>query len=179
MTIRNQEANVLASIATALEEDYVNQEDGDPWAESPFAWIKTRPSRQRGKIGEQLIAQWCAAKGFEVRASGDSKADLVIAKKRVEIKFSTLWKSGVFKFQQFRDQDYDYAICLGISPFDVQCWAVSKAVLHEHVIGETPQHTGAGGTETFWLSFRAEAPPGWLAQCGGRLAQVEQIIGAW
>ena len=177
--IRDPEVGLLAAIAGTLRDDYVKSAEADPWSDSPFKWIKTRPSRQVGKIGEQLVAGWCAAKGFDVTRSGDSEADRVIAGKRVEIKFSTLWKSGVFKFQQLRDQDYEYAICLGVSPFDAQCWAISKEILLQHVIGVTPQHTGAAGSDTFWLSFRAAAPPGWLDQCGGRLADVHGIISTW
>lgn len=177
--IQDPEVRLLSSIAAVLKEDYVESGEENPWAGSPFEWIKARPSRQVGKIGEQLVAGWCAAKGFDVTASGDSEADRVISGKRVEIKFSTLWKSGVFKFQQLRDQDYHYAICVGLSPFDAQCWAISKATLRQHVIGKTPQHRGAAGTDTFWLSFPAVAPPRWLDQCGGRLAQVYRIISGW
>ena len=137
--IRDSEVGLLASIAGTLRDDYMKSAEADPWSDSPFKWIKTRPSRQVGKIGEQLVAGWCAAKGFDVTKSGDSEADRVIAGKRVEIKFSTLWKSGVFKFQQLRDQNYEYAICLGISPFDAQCWAISKETLLRHVIGVTPR----------------------------------------
>ena len=49
----------LFSIATVLKSSYVRDEAEDPWINSPFAWIKTRPSRQVGKIGEQLVAEWC------------------------------------------------------------------------------------------------------------------------
>ena len=177
--IRDPEVNLLASIAGTLHDDYVKNSEADPWSDSPFKWIKTRPSRQVGKIGEQLVAGWCAAKGFDVTKSGDSEADRVIAGKRVEIKFSTLWKSGVFKFQQLRDQNYEYAICLGISPFDAQCWAISKEILLRHVIRVTPQHRGAEGSDTFWLSFQATTPPRWLEQCGGHLADVHDIISTW
>jgi hypothetical protein len=54
------------------------------------------------------VAGWCAAKGLDVTSSRNPEADRVIAGKRVEIKFSTLWESGVYKFQQIRDQDYEY-----------------------------------------------------------------------
>lgn len=110
-TIADPEVRMMASIAATLEGDYVDVNQQRQWAGSPFEWIKTRPSRQVGKIGEQLVAGWSAAKGLDVTASPDSDADRVIAGKRVEIKFSTLWKSGVFKFQQLRDQNYDYAVC--------------------------------------------------------------------
>jgi len=174
--ITDPEVKLLATIAETLKTDYVENPDTDPWRDSPFAWIKTRPSRQVGKIGEQLIAGWCAAKGLDVCRTGDSEADRVIEGHRMEIKFSTLWKTGGFKFQQIRDQDYEYAICLGLSPYTAQCWVISKTLLREHVIGHTPQHTGSGGTDTFWLCFPASEPPLWLAECGGTLAQAYGVL---
>lgn len=97
--IRDPEVQLLASIAHGLYGEYTDVET-DPWRESPFGWIKARPSRQRGKIGEQLLAGWCAARDLDVTKSPDSHADRIIEGKRVEIKFSTEWRSGVYKFQQ-------------------------------------------------------------------------------
>lgn len=176
--ISDPDVQMLAALASTLKVDYVREGSADPWAGSPFAWIKTRPSRQVGKIGEQLVAGWCAAKGLDVTASHDSEADRVIGGRRVEIKFSTLWESGVFKFQQIRDQDYEYALCLGVSPFDARCWVISKEILRRYVIGYMPQHTGKGGTDTFWLSFPAEEPFSWLSDCGGKLADAFRILAA-
>jgi hypothetical protein len=91
-----------------------------------------------GKIGEQLVEVLCKAMGLDVKSSGDSEADLIIAGRRVEVKFSTLWESGHYKFQQIRDQNYEFAVCLGFSPFDVHCWVISKELLRQYVIGHTP-----------------------------------------
>jgi hypothetical protein len=115
----------------------------------------------------------------DVTRSSDSQADRVIAGRRVEIKFSTLWESGIYKFQQFRDQNYEFAVCLGISPFDAHCWVISKAVLRQYVIGHTPQHTGRGGTDTFWFSCNPANPLFWLGTCGGRLADAYDIMRKW
>jgi hypothetical protein len=177
--IKDPEVLMLASIAGTLKRDHILEGTSDPWADSPFGWIRTLPSRQVGKIGEQLVSGWCAAKGLDVISSGDSEADRIIAGKRVEIKFSTLWKSGVYKFQQIRDQNYEFAICLGISPFDAHCWVISKNILRQHVIGHTPQHTGREGTDTFWLSLDPTSSPEWLNICGGRLAAAYDIMRRW
>jgi len=174
--LKDPEVRLLSSIAVALKDDYLREGAEDPWLGSPFAWIRALPSRQRGKIGEQLVSGWCAAKGLDVVASGDSEADRIIGGHRAEIKFSTLWRSGVYKFQQVRDQDYEYLICLGICPFDAHCWVIPKALLDDHVIGRTPQHTGRGGTDTFWLSFPADRPPAWLSSCGGSLARAFEVL---
>lgn len=175
--IHDPEVLLLASIATTLKQDY--EATNTDWVGSPFAWILQKPSRQRGKIGEQLIAGWCAAKGLDVISSGDSEADRIIAGYRVEIKFSTLWQNGIYKFQQIRDQNYEYVICLGISPFDAHCWIIPKSLLREHVIGHTPQHMGRRGTDTFWLSFDPGNPPTWLHMYGGRLSEAYRILKAW
>lgn len=175
-SIGNPEVFLLASIAATVKADYVKAGAANPWEGSPFEWIKTRPSRQVGAIGEQLIAGYCAAKALDVTRSPNSDADRVIGARRIEIKFSTLWDSGDFKLQQIRDQDYEFAICLGLSPFDAQCWVISKEVLRQHVIGHTPQHTGKGGTDTFWLCFKAEQPPEWLSAHGGTLAQAYAVL---
>lgn len=151
------------------------------WLGSPFAWIKSRPSRQVGTIGERLVSGWLAAQDFDVARSPDSDADRLVNNHRVEIKFSTLWKSGVYKFQQLRNQDYSFAICLGISPFDAHCWIIPKPEitcrwqesirLGKEVGGIQPQHGGADGRDTAWLSLKASAPPSWLSKHGGRLAE--------
>lgn len=152
--------------------DYVNPAE-DPWAGSPFAWIKARPSRQVGKIGEQLVAGWAAAKGLDVTRAGDSDADRVINGHRVEIKFSTLWAGGNYVFQQIRDQQYDVALLLGVSPFTASAWVVPKAVLMERPFrpGLSAQHGGQAGRDTAWLQFSAGHPPDWLAEFGGTLAR--------
>ena len=174
--IGDPEVQLLASIAFSIRGDYIREDAQDPWAGSPFAWIRTQASRRVGKIGEQLVSGRCAAKGLGVTPTGDSEADRIIAGRRVEIKFSTLWESGVYKFQQIRDQNYEYVICLGLSPFDAHCWVISKEVLRAHVIGHTPQHRGKAGTDTYWLSFPAAEPPEWLSSCGGTLAQAFEVL---
>jgi hypothetical protein len=173
--ISDPEVQVLATLSGTLAVDYVRAED-DPWVGSPFAWILNQPSRSRGAIGEKLIAGWCATKGFDVVRSPDSEADRIVEGHRFEIKFSTLWKSGGYKFQQIREQDYEYCFCLGISPFDAHAWLLPKAVLREYVIGHMGQHTGATGTDTAWLGFEAGSPYAWMEPYGGSLSAVRDLI---
>ena len=121
----------MVRIAENLHNSEYSISDLD-WKDSPFAWIKDlSSSRTRGKVGEQLVERWCIAQNFDVRPSPDSEADRIINRLRVEIKFSTLWKNGTYTFQQLRDQSYDIIICLGISPYDVHCWVLSKELVLE------------------------------------------------
>ena len=94
----------------------------------------------------------------------------------MEIKFSTLWKKGIYRFQQIRDQNYEYAVCLGISPQEAHCWVISKVLLLDHVIGHTPQHRGGLGTDTFWFSVDPNNPPDWLVDCGGSLDEAFRVL---
>jgi lipocalin len=95
---------------------------------------------------------------------------------RVEIKFSTLWKTGIYRFQQLRDQNYEYSVCLGISPFEAHCWVISKSILKQYVIGHMGQHTGSSGQETALLPVKPHKPPEWLAPYGGALDQAFSVL---
>lgn len=169
--IRDKEVRRLAKIADVIRKKYLHEDNS--WKNSPFAWIRTRPSGQVGKIGEQLIADWCKDKGLKVVECRDSQADLVIAGHRMEVKFSTLWESGFYIFQQLRNQDYEYVICLGIAPFEAHCWVIPKNIALQYA---KPQHTGKEGKETFWLHIQADNPPDWLSPYGGTLTQVWNIL---
>jgi hypothetical protein len=132
-----------------------------------------------GAIGERLVAGWLAAKGFNVVRSPDTEADRIIENQRVEIKMSTLWRNGSYKFQQLRDQHYDFVICLGLSPFDAHCWVLPKAVVIERWQqrdGIFSQQRGAVGSETAWLAVSPNNPLPWLHQFEGQLRHAVEII---
>jgi len=173
--ISDSDVQLLAAVAATLKQEYIREGAVDPWANSPFAWIRSLKSRQIGKVGEQLVSGWCAAKGFDVTRSPDSDADRIIGDRRMEIKFSTLWESGIYNFQQLRDQNYEYAICLGISPFVVGCWVIPKGDLLERL---PIQHGGVRGSDTRWLQFPASRPPPWLRHHGGTLAEAYEVLRA-
>jgi len=174
--IVDPDVQILAALSGTLAPDYARAAD-DPWVGSPFEWILKVPSRTKGAIGEALVAGWAAAKGYDVLRSRNSDADRIINGHRIEIKMSSLWASGGFKFQQIRDQDYDYCLCIGISPFDAQAWLLPKPLLRERVIGHMGQHTGAQGTDTAWLGFPGNSPYDWMAPYGERLGDVARLLG--
>ena len=178
--IKDEDVRLLASIAGTLQTEYA--QDDLRWAGSPFAWIVTKPSRTIGAIGEKLVSGWCAAKGLDVVRAPDPDCDRIINGKRVEIKFSRLWKSDLYKFQQIRDQEYDYVICLGISPFDAHCWVLPKKIIMRHW-GDPNllphQHGGQAGTDTVWLSVRPDSVQSWLKPYGGKLSQAFKLIKEW
>ncbi|NUM46438.1 MAG: hypothetical protein HUU38_17180 [Anaerolineales bacterium] len=170
----NPDFELFASITTHIRSEFVELDES--WKDSPFAWIHSLSSGSRGKLGKRLVSAWCASKGLLIDSSPDSDADLLVNGHRIEIKFSTLWKSGIYKFQQIRDQNYEFVICLGISPFDAHCWVINKNLLYEYIIGHKPQHKGAKGTDTFWFSVKPNNPPDWLLSTGGTLNEAFEIL---
>lgn len=143
----------------------------DDWAGSPFKWILSIPSRSKGSYGELFVAELFRANGFDVkRPLSGSDHDRVINGHRIEIKMSTRWaENGQYKFQQIRDQKYDFVLCLGISPKEAHCWLIPKAEVHLDREGVTNQHGGKAGSDTMWLAFPSTKPPAWLNEFGGNL----------
>lgn len=145
----------------------------DPWAGSAFEWLMRLPSRSRGRAGELIAESWLQGLGFNVRAPSNTGHDRIVSNRKVEIKLSTLWAGGEYVFQQLRDQDYDFALMLGVSPSAASCWLVPKAEVFERA---APQHGGAAGRDTRWLRLRASAPPVWMSAHGGELEQAVPIL---
>ena len=162
------------NIASELETKYVTNAV-DPWHGSPFAWILKQPARTKGAIGEKLVEEWYRANEIDVQRSPDSEADRIVNGVRMEIKMSTLWSSGGYKFQQIREQNYDYCFCLGLSPSKVHAWLLPKSTLRKNVIGVTGQHTGANGADTAWIGFQADQPHDWMKPYGGTLDAVLEL----
>lgn len=173
-TYTNPEFVLLATAASYLRKDF--EEGYKAWVNSPFEWILHLPAGTKGKLGKQLVYQWCALKNLSVDRNSDSQADMMVNGHRVEVKFSTLWKSGFYKFQQIRDQNYEYSICLGISPFEAHCWILSKTILKSFVIGHLGQHTGSESKETAWITVDPKNPPDWILPYGGTLDQAFTIL---
>jgi len=136
------------------------------WRGSPFEFLLDMPPRRRGKVGEDLVEGYFARQSIPVHRAGRTDYDRLINEWRVEVKTSTLWESGLFAFQQIRDQGYDYCLCLGLAPRAVFAWAIPKTALHQHVIGHCGQHTGQRATDTWWLRFDPTAQPAWLQRHG-------------
>ena len=175
--IDQQHFEKIGRIAQDLKSDYSHERD-ELWRGSPFEWLIRIPSRQKGAVGEKFVEKWSQASGFTVGPTGDSEADRMINGYRIEIKMSTLWTDNrIYKFQQLRDQNYDYCFCLGISPAAVHAWFIPKnALAKNRPPALVPQHGGSVGVDTKWLSFPADSPPKWLQPYGGTLFEVSKII---
>ncbi len=165
----------LAHLSIALREQHIARTDF-LWEGSPFEWIRNEPSRRRGKIGEQLIEGWCVEMGLAVESSPDSDCDLLVGGRRVEVKFSTLWENGLVVFQQIRNQDYHFMICLGVTPNDARLWIIPKYELFSQPEGISPQHGGSAGRDTLWMRVSFINPPRWLSAYGGTLREGTEML---
>lgn len=166
----------LAKISEEFEKNLAPV--SEEWLESPFSWVLKIPSRSKGAYGELFVAELFRASGFDVkRPKSGSDHDRVINGHRIEIKMSTRWtKNAQYKFQQIRDQEYDYLLCLGISPNEAHCWVIPKAEVHLGREGVSNQHGGKEGKDTMWLNFPASSPPSWLAEFGGTLEAAIDLL---
>ncbi len=171
IVVDDPELAKFVQVAEAVSKEYAANLEG--WTGSPFLWILTLPSRAKGAAAEKIIDSWLTDNGFRVQRATHSGCDRIVNGINLEIKFSTLWKSGGYKFQQLRNQDYEFVFCLGISPEQVHAWLVPKAVAWEHAI---PQHGGSVGTDTKWLGFQADNPPHWMSEYGGSLGDVLSLL---
>lgn len=163
----SKEYQEIVQISNMIYQEY--KEESAIWEGSPFEWIKHRPSRSIGAIGEKIIAAWLAMHNFNVSRSPDSQADRIVEGKRVEIKFSTLWQSGDYKFQQLRDQKYDFVIMFGISPHDAHCWVIPKSeIIRLWKVDKliSSQHGGASGSDTAWVDLTPDNTFAPLAKFG-------------
>lgn len=148
------------------------------WQGSPFEWILGLPSRTIGSVGEKLVQEIFRGHGADVgRAVAGTDHDRVINGHRIEIKFSTLWsEKSEYVFQQIRDQDYDYCVCLGISPNSAHMWVVPKSVLMAPQKGLGSQHGGSEGVDTKWFSVDPTKPLPWLGDYGGELGTGIKVL---
>lgn len=162
--------DMLASAAIYIRSDL--EEQSELWENSPFRWVQGLPAAKKGKLGKHLIASWCGAKGLSVDKSGDSQASLIINGCKTSIKFSTLWAGGSYKFQQIRNDGYDFLICLGVSPKEAHCWVFPRNFIVQKA---TPQHGGKEGSE-YWLTVDPQNPPEWITNYGGTLDQAYKIL---
>ncbi|MFJ6269240.1 hypothetical protein ACIQG8_04535 [Pseudarthrobacter oxydans] len=161
---------VLSDLSNSMREDRARGED---WEDSPFEWMLSLPPGTKGAVGRQMIAYWAESSGFYVQARG---LKLEIEGHLVAIKMSTLWEGAEFKFQQIRDEAYDFVLFVGICPQDVYAWIIPKDVILYNLRGSSGQHTGKRASETFWETVRPAAPPRWMSPYGNRLSDVRDLI---
>jgi hypothetical protein len=155
-------ADLLTASARAVAHQYAA---ADEWAGSPFAYLRTLPTASRAKAAEAMVEYALRQLGFRVAARTHHTHDRVVEGRKVRIKFSTLWRTGLYTFQQVRDEKYDYLVLLGVSPQEGHLWVLSRTVALSLV-----------GYPTAWISFAPADPPAALRSAGGHLAALAPVL---
>ena len=117
---------LFLDVAQVLSQEYVGELSR--WNGSPFQWLIGLAPRRKGAIGEKLVDTWLTRNGFDVKRPKHTGCDRIIEGINFEVKLSTLWGSGIYTFQQLRNQDYAYVFCLGLSPMRyMRGWLLKKS----------------------------------------------------
>jgi hypothetical protein len=170
----------LEAISVTLKKTYDTPEDAE-WKDHPLEWIRSKPSARIGKIGRLFVTELCNQ--AELQAKGVGYA-LLIGKKKFQVRFSTGWSGGGFKFEQLRFEKYEAVICLGITPERAFAWVIPQTVIfgtNGTILkkdGLTPQHKGKGGSETAWINVNVQEIPEWMTPYGDSVADAVKKLKA-
>lgn len=170
----------LVQHASALEADYNTDDAEETWEGSPFSWIRILPPRTKGAIGLRLAESIFVNAGAHAVRTGNL---LSVGQSLVAVRSSLEWSVGGFKFEQFKDTNYDHMFCLGLRPNAAYAWLIPKVDIvsdgnwqdRENLTG---QHRGHAAVDTYWLSIDPDNVPTWLQVYGGTIAAVESRIAA-
>jgi hypothetical protein len=180
MTSKEPGLAALETISEKLKPTYDNDEDAE-WSGHSLQWIRTKPSARIGKIGRLFVKAICENSGLQAKTKGYSlvvadKRPLVVAGKEIQVRFSTGWSGGGFKFEQLRYESYLAVFCLGITPKRAYGWVIPKNIIFDTkgVLLKKPalttQHKGKGGSDTAWINVDVQSIPPWMEDHGGSLA---------
>ena len=121
-----QTTNPLSLLIKIAKEKHVDKK----WTDKPLYLIKILANSSKGDLGEEFVRAYCKESGFDVDPKegrlGDY--DVIINKKKFEVKMATEDISGNFQFNHIRyDYKYDWVLCLGICPDSILFEIYSKA----------------------------------------------------
>ena len=159
----------LEDYSKILADDYPDAvQENQAWVDSPFNWIRPLPPGRKGAIGRKLVARLLDANGLACARTGNL---LKVNGASISVKTSFMWGAGVIKFQNIRDSDFNFLLCLGIYPTASYGWIIPKSeiwdndVLQER-IGLKGQHGGVGGDDA-WVGIDPDDVPDWIKPYGG------------
>lgn len=149
----------------------------DQWENSPVKFILTLPPSTKGSLGRKITKFWALNNGYEAELEhADKQHYVLIEGLRFQVKLSTPWDTGTYRFQQIRNTDFDGGFFIGVSAHDIHVWVIPKEILDTHVIGSLGQHTGQDASDTWWLEVNVNAIPAWLDEYGSQLSDAKRII---
>ena len=131
-----------------------------------YGWIRNLSPATKGAVFERMVKDLCEWLDIDTGPRGKGY-DILIKEARVEVKGSTLWRDGKYRFQQIRPTGYDHVFMIGVSPDNsMHAWVVPHAVIQEHIVGARGQHGGKATKATSWIAIDPAAPVPWIKQYG-------------
>ena len=117
-------------------------------------FVRSLSSSSFGAHGRRELLSFLSGHGCQIgKKAGRGPYHAIINNKKVVIKVSTIWRGGTnYVFQQIKEGDWDYLICVGISSAEDHLWITD----YDSLKNVTGQHTGAGAKETKWLHISPE-----------------------
>jgi hypothetical protein len=146
---------------------YTERFGKNPWARSPFYWLKRLANGPRGQAALSTIDTMLVSLGYKVTA-GPMTQSLVINRRVVKLKLSMAWSGQKnFVFQQIEDVPYTHLAMLGIEPINAWFWMCPKSVAYDY---STSQH----GFDSRQIRFSIDHLPAWLDEYGGDISVFEE-----
>lgn len=159
-----QHQQAMLALAGALESKFRPAED--PWAASPYAWLKNLPSVSRARAATALVAAWAthtdAALAPTRRRGGRG---LLLGPHETVVKVSTQWSDGSLVFQGLTAGPHERVALLGVRPHTVNLWLLPSDVAVEMADPRGWLTIPAAGAEEHHTLHRYGGP---LEQAGRR-----------
>lgn len=165
----SEDSALIAELGEAIRPEI--KQPPNPYAGSRFQWMRPKAPATKGLIARRIVRLWAERAGLEIADRLNSEHDFLINGSKIVVKLSMLWSGTSIRFQQLKDQDYEYVCLLGLEPHAVRLWVVPKG---EALRKGRPQH--AGGDDTTWIQFKAGSPPSWLSSYGGSLEKARSLL---
>lgn len=144
------------------------------WQSSSFNWIRGLPPGSKGTVGRNIATGLFNHYGLTATTH---KSQIRVNGNGISVKLALMWDSGVLKFQNIRDTDFDFALCLGLYPSHAFGWLVPKGeIWANHAVrndrpGITRQHKGADA----WIHIEPKSPHKWLEPFGGSIDDLVHV----
>lgn len=159
--------NIKQMLVEASIIDALANTDQMDWIDTPNEPIKGMVSSTKGRFGQLLVAAALRDMGHTVAKGGSNEFDLLVdGNRRVEVKLSTRWSAGCYKFQQLREpHDFSDVAFVFVDPTEINIYFANRASINAHVFNacENLQHVGqAGNSGVYWLSVNVGMIPNWF-----------------
>lgn len=148
--------------------------DTHAWDNSPFAWILHLPPGSKGVIGRSIASGLLQSYGLTPMATGHR---LTVNAQGILVRIAMAWDTGVMKFQNMRDEDYEHVLCIGLLPQSAQAWFIPKTEIWQgnqirtDNAGISGQHEGADA----WLSINPSTVQSWVQPYGGTIESAMHV----